>query len=127
MEDEEILDPNQYYKIRQQAVANLKKKGESPYPHKFHVSISLTDFIEKYSSIEAGTWSEDVVCVAGQFLTLIISDLVLHTIIYLIFFKYNSYCSHLGRIHAKRLSGPKLIFYDLRGEGVKIQIMADQR
>lgn len=32
-----------------------------------------------------------------------------------------------GRIHAKRLSGPKLIFYDLRGEGVKIQIMADQR
>ena len=31
---------------------------------------------------------------------------------------------HIGRIHAKRESGSKLIFYDLRGEGVKIQIMA---
>jgi len=96
VEDEEILDPNQYYKIRQQSIANWKKIGESPYPHKFHVSMSLTDFIEKYSNIEPGTWNEEEVAVAG-------------------------------RIHAKRLSGPKLIFYDLRGEGVKIQIMADQR
>ena len=33
----------------------------------------------------------------------------------------------LGRIHAKRASGQKLIFYDLRGEGVKLQVMADAR
>ena len=32
-----------------------------------------------------------------------------------------------GRIHAKRESSAKLIFYDLRGEGVKLQIMADAR
>jgi len=96
VEDEEILDPNQYYKIRQQSIANWKKQGENPYPHKFHVSTSLVDFIEKYNNIEAGTWNDEEVSVAG-------------------------------RIHAKRLSGPKLIFYDLRGEGVKIQIMADQR
>uniref|UniRef100_A0A7M5WTD3 Lysine--tRNA ligase n=2 Tax=Clytia hemisphaerica TaxID=252671 RepID=A0A7M5WTD3_9CNID len=96
VEDEEILDPNQYYKIRQQSVANYKKKGENPYPHKFNVDISLTEFIEKYNNVEPGTWHDDRVSVAG-------------------------------RIHAKRLSGPKLIFYDLRGEGVKIQIMADQR
>lgn len=32
-----------------------------------------------------------------------------------------------GRIYAKRASGSKLIFYDLRGEGVKIQVMADAR
>ena len=32
-----------------------------------------------------------------------------------------------GRIHAKRESGTKLIFYDLRGEGTKIQIFADAR
>ena len=32
-----------------------------------------------------------------------------------------------GRIHAKRASGNKLIFYDLRGEGTKIQVMADAR
>merc|ERR1712002_1167692 len=96
VEDEEILDPNQYYKIRQQSIANWKKIGENPYPHKFHVSTSLCDFIEKYEDIQAGTWNDEQVSVAG-------------------------------RIHAKRLSGPKLIFYDLRGEGVKIQIMADQR
>jgi lysyl-tRNA synthetase class 2 len=32
-----------------------------------------------------------------------------------------------GRVHSKREAGGKLIFYDLRGEGVKIQVMADAR
>ncbi|EHA97333.1 Lysyl-tRNA synthetase [Heterocephalus glaber] len=32
-----------------------------------------------------------------------------------------------GRIHAKRASRGKLIFYDLRGEGVKLQVMANSR
>jgi len=32
-----------------------------------------------------------------------------------------------GRIHACRESGAKLIFYDLRGEGVKLQIMANAK
>ena len=30
-----------------------------------------------------------------------------------------------GRIHAIRPSGAKLLFYDLRGEGTKVQIMAN--
>lgn len=41
----------------------------------------------------------------------------------LIFF----YISLAGRIHAIRESGAKLIFYDLRGEGVKIQVMANAK
>ncbi len=32
-----------------------------------------------------------------------------------------------GRVHAKRASGAKLIFYDLRGEGLKLQVMANSR
>lgn len=32
-----------------------------------------------------------------------------------------------GRVHAKRESGTKLIFYDIRGEGTKLQVMADAR
>lgn len=32
-----------------------------------------------------------------------------------------------GRVHAIRESGPKLIFYDLRGEGVKIQVMTNAK
>eukprot|EP00112_Aurelia_sp_Birch-Aquarium-sp1_P021156 Seg562.11 transcript_id=Seg562.11/GoldUCD/mRNA.D3Y31 product="Lysine-tRNA ligase" protein_id=Seg562.11/GoldUCD/D3Y31 len=95
--DEESLDPNQYYKIRSQAVAALKDSGDSPYPHKYDVSISLKNYIDKYEGITKN----------GEFLTDIVSV--------------------AGRIHAKRASGQKLIFYDLRGEGVKIQVMADAR
>jgi lysyl-tRNA synthetase class 2 len=32
-----------------------------------------------------------------------------------------------GRVHAKRESGPKLIFYDIRGEDTKLQVMADAK
>lgn len=32
-----------------------------------------------------------------------------------------------GRVNSKRASGSKLIFYDLRGEGTKLQVMADAR
>ncbi|XP_078005487.1 lysine--tRNA ligase isoform X2 [Phascolarctos cinereus] len=95
--DEESLDPNQYYKIRSQAVQQLKVNGEDPYPHKFHVDTSLTYFIEQYNHLQPGDHlTEITVRVAG-------------------------------RIHAKRASGGKLIFYDLRGEGVKLQVMANSR
>ena len=95
--EEETLDPNQYYKIRSQAVQQLKVTGEDPYPHKFHVDISLTQFIQEYSHLQPGDHLTDV--------TLKVA----------------------GRIHAKRASGGKLIFYDLRGEGVKLQVMANSR
>lgn len=35
--------------------------------------------------------------------------------------------SLLGRVHAIRESGSKLIFYDVRAEGQKIQVMANSR
>lgn len=93
---EEELSPNEYFKIRSQAIENLKQAGgaQHPYPHKFHVSTSLTEFIEKYSDLKDGEVVE--------------SDNL----------------SVAGRVHAIRESGAKLIFYDLRGEGVKIQVMA---
>ncbi|XP_073440890.1 lysine--tRNA ligase isoform X2 [Dendrobates tinctorius] len=96
MEDEESLDPNQYYKIRTQAIQQLKGTKDDPYPHKFQVQMSLTEFIQKYSDLQVGEHLEEVVTVAG-------------------------------RIHAKRISGAKLIFYDLRGEGMKLQVMANSR
>ncbi|XP_075440022.1 lysine--tRNA ligase isoform X2 [Ascaphus truei] len=94
--DEETLDPNQYYKIRTLAIQQLKGTKEDPYPHKFHVDMSLTEFIQKYSNLQTGDHLPDVISVAG-------------------------------RVHAKRSSGVKLIFYDLRGEGVKLQVMANSR
>ncbi|XP_076879720.1 lysine--tRNA ligase isoform X1 [Brachyhypopomus gauderio] len=95
-DDEETLDPTQYFKIRTQAIQALKGTAEDPYPHKFCVDVSLSEFVEKYSHLEAGDHLTDVISVSG-------------------------------RVHAKRSSGAKLLFYDLRGDGVKLQVMANSR
>lgn len=94
--NEEDISPNEYFKLRSQMIANLKAVGgdKHPYPHKFHVTTSLVEFLEKYSNLNDGEVVE--------------SDNL----------------SVAGRVHAIRESGAKLIFYDLRGEGVKLQVMA---
>ncbi|XP_063233999.1 lysine--tRNA ligase isoform X2 [Bacillus rossius redtenbacheri] len=91
----EEVSPNEFFRLRTQAVAQLKQSDEHPYPHKFHVSISLEEFIDKYNGIKDGEIIDSVEV------------------------------SLAGRVHAIRESGAKLIFYDLRGEGVKIQVMAN--
>ena len=95
---EDALTPNQYYEMRCRAIQKLRETRQpDPYPHKFHVSISLTDFIAQYQDkVEAGSQLPDVVSVAG-------------------------------RLHNMRASGQKLRFYDLHAEGVKIQIMAQMQ
>uniref|UniRef100_A0A2K5RAY7 Lysine--tRNA ligase n=1 Tax=Cebus imitator TaxID=2715852 RepID=A0A2K5RAY7_CEBIM len=85
--EEESLDPNQYYKIHSQAIHQLKVKGEDPYPHKFHVDISLTDFIQEYSHLQPGDHLTGI--------TLRVA----------------------GRIHGKRASGVKLISYIIGVQG----------
>ncbi|KAF6372049.1 hypothetical protein mRhiFer1_009786 [Rhinolophus ferrumequinum] len=95
--EEDSLGPNQYYKICCQAIHQLKVSGEDPYPHEFYVDFSLTHFIQEHSHLQPGDHLSDI--------TLKVA----------------------GRIHAKRASGGKLIFYDLRGEGVKLQVMANSR
>ncbi|XP_017875260.1 lysine--tRNA ligase isoform X1 [Ceratina calcarata] len=95
---EEEISPNEYIKLRTQAVHHLKSINESPYPHKFHVSISLENFIERFSD---NLKNEEIM--------------------------FNEVHSVAGRVHSIRGAGAKLIFYDLRGEGVKIQVMANAR
>ncbi|XP_005110695.1 lysine--tRNA ligase [Aplysia californica] len=96
-QDDEDIDPTEYFKMRTKAVAALKESpNEDPYPHKFNVEISLTEFIDRYQNIEAGNILEQELTIAG-------------------------------RIYAKRISGAKLIFYDLRAESVKIQVMANAK
>ena len=56
---EEDISPNEYFKIRSAAIEELKSGDTHPYPHKFHVNISLTDFIENYSSLESGQTKEE--------------------------------------------------------------------
>lgn len=94
--NEEEISANDYLKLRTQYVQQQKDEGKAVYPHKFHVSTSLTDFIKTYDNLAQEVVAEEVVTVAG-------------------------------RIHAIRESSQKLRFYDLRGEGVKLQVMANLR
>lgn len=91
------ISPNEFFRLRSLAITQLKSNGEQPYPHKFHVSIGLEEFIETYGGIKEG-------------------DVLTDTTV-----------SVAGRIHAIRESGSKLVFYDLRADGLKIQIMANAR
>ncbi|XP_054155210.1 lysine--tRNA ligase-like [Oppia nitens] len=96
-QNDEELDENEYFVIRSKAINELKGSGGQPYPHKFNVTTSLTNFIHKYEHLKP----EEII--------------------------KTDELSVAGRVHAKRESGQRLIFYDLRGEGVKIQVMANAR
>lgn len=61
-------DPQEYFNMRVNMIKNRRANGENPFPHKFNVSISLTDFINEYEPkiIENGKILEDItVNVAG--------------------------------------------------------------
>jgi lysyl-tRNA synthetase class 2 len=81
--------------LRSKAINKLRENSSpNPYPHKFQVELSLPEFIKKFENLKVEERLDDQVV------------------------------SVAGRIHNKRASGAKLRFYDLHGEGVKIQIMA---
>ncbi|KAI4162311.1 MAG: hypothetical protein LQ342_004025 [Letrouitia transgressa] len=93
-EEESNLTPNQYYEIRCKKIQKLRQsKSPNPYPHKFRVTTDLRDFLREYSSLKTGEHLKDVEVRIG------------------------------GRIYTKRSSGTKLRFYDIRAEGVKVQVM----
>ncbi|VDM97692.1 unnamed protein product [Thelazia callipaeda] len=90
-------DPHEYFQLRTSLVEERRIKGINPFPHKFHVSISLASFIDKYSYLEKNVILEDVVE------------------------------SVAGRLFSKREAGGKLIFYDLHGEGKCLQVLANAK
>ncbi|KAF7312145.1 Lysine--tRNA ligase [Mycena indigotica] len=98
---EDDLNPNQYYELRSRQILALKQsQSPNPYPHKFHVTKSISDYISIYGpegKIAEGTKLDGV------------------------------RESLAGRVHNIRASGSKLVFYDLHGEGQKVQIMASQQ
>lgn len=59
-------DPTLYFENRVKHIAAKKAKGINPYPHKFHVSTTLPEYIKQYSSLEPGARLDDVtVSLAG--------------------------------------------------------------
>ncbi|KAI0318855.1 hypothetical protein OF83DRAFT_1170734 [Amylostereum chailletii] len=96
--NEDELNPNQYFELRSRQIQKLREtQSPNPYPHKFEVSLSISEYIQKYGKsgvIKSGDKLEGVTV------------------------------SLAGRVHNIRASGQKLRFYDLHGEGQKVQIMA---
>ncbi|KAJ5090002.1 lysyl-tRNA synthetase [Penicillium argentinense] len=93
-EEEANLTPNQYFEIRSKRIDKLRQtQSPNPYPHKFQVNTDLREFLKDYQGLAKGEQKPDVAIQLA------------------------------GRIYTKRSSGTKLIFYDLRAEGVKVQIM----
>ncbi|CAH8492513.1 unnamed protein product [Dicrocoelium dendriticum] len=84
-----------YHEMRKGMVHDFGKDSGSAYPHKFHVSLSIGSFIKLYSYLEPGQHLDDVTV------------------------------SVAGRIHAKRESGSKLVFYDIISDENQLQILAN--
>ncbi|TXG61077.1 hypothetical protein EZV62_012440 [Acer yangbiense] len=93
--DDEDMDPTQYFENRLKYLATKKADGKNPYPHKFFVTLTILEYIEKFESLNNGEHLE--------------SETV----------------SLAGRIMSKRASSSKLFFYDLHGAGAKVQVMTD--
>lgn len=94
------LNPNQYFDIRSRQIDEFRKQNNAdpnafnPYPHKFHRSLTVPQFAEKYASLTRGETLKDVEVTIT------------------------------GRIMTKRESGSKLKFYVLKGDGIQVQVMA---
>ncbi|KAF9888698.1 lysyl-tRNA synthetase [Aspergillus nanangensis] len=93
-EEEANLTPNQYFEIRSKRINKLREtKQPDPYPHKFQVTADLRQYLKDYDGLAKGEQKEDVSVQIA------------------------------GRIFTKRAAGSKLIFYDVRAEGAKIQVV----
>jgi lysyl-tRNA synthetase class II len=71
-QDEELIDPNEYHKLRLTQIMHMKSTegAGAVYPHKFNVSISMTEFQEKYSYLTSEQVNDDMVSIAGNLLIL---------------------------------------------------------
>lgn len=94
LEQEADVDPTAYYENRLANLQQTKDSGCNPYPHKFHVDYSIPEYVDKF-----GKEVKD-----GEQMELTVAV--------------------AGRVRTKRPSGSKLVFYDLVGDGAKVQIMA---
>ena len=66
--DEEDLPPHKYFEYRSKKVNELRtSKIPDPYPHKFHTSMAIPEFIEKFSHVKRGEQLKNVqVALAGR-------------------------------------------------------------
>jgi len=92
--EEEILDPTAYKENRESTIKAIEAEGSTAYPHKFNVDYRLPDYAAEFFPKTANGESLD-----GELVSI------------------------AGRISSVRGQG-KLFFYDIRGDGAKVQVMS---
>jgi len=93
---EEDLDPTAYHENRSRAILNLKEsEGIEPYPHKFQTTHRIPDLVKEF--VDKAVDGERI-----EGATVAVA----------------------GRVNSVRGQG-KLFFYDIRGDGAKVQVMSD--
>lgn len=92
---EEDVDPTQFKANREAMVKKMEAEGGNPYPHKFHVDYRLPDYTTEFMPKAQ----------EGEKME-------------------DTTVSVAGRIVSVRGQG-KLFFYDLNGDGAKVQVMSD--
>jgi lysyl-tRNA synthetase class 2 len=91
------LDPSQYKEMREAMIKQISAEGGNVYPHKFPVDFRLPDYCAEFDGK-----TEQGARLEDQIVSL------------------------AGRIVSVRGQG-KLFFYDIRGDGAKVQVMSDLR
>lgn len=91
------MDPTQYTENRKQFIQSVRDNKENPYPHKFSRTHKLNEFIAEFNPKVEGkdVFLEDVTVAVT------------------------------GRVISIRAQGQKLVFIDLQGDDVKIQVFAN--
>jgi lysyl-tRNA synthetase class 2 len=65
--DEETMDAASYRQYRINMMETVEKEaGVNPYPHKFQVTVSVTEFQRKFGHVGSGERLDDMVCLAGR-------------------------------------------------------------
>ncbi|KAK4531845.1 hypothetical protein CCYA_CCYA09G2702 [Cyanidiococcus yangmingshanensis] len=65
-DEEELMSSQQYFAHRCHAVEQFRSCGEDAYPHKFYVTLSIPQFIAKYSHLSVGERLEEEESLAGR-------------------------------------------------------------
>ncbi|EER02190.1 Lysyl-tRNA synthetase, putative [Perkinsus marinus ATCC 50983] len=63
---DEDLDPTQYRNNRLAELDTIRASGREAYPHKWPVDSTVAEVTQKYTDLEAGQHTADVVCLAGR-------------------------------------------------------------
>lgn len=92
--EEEEMEPSKYYENRTKQILDMQKNGQNPFPHKFSVSMKIPEYINAYDHLQAGQHDEGMTV------------------------------SLAGRVMSMRTASNKMQFYDIHGDGSKVQIIS---